>query len=417
MNIILFRYSPYAVMINYANEHNSIIIAPSAVRKKYEDFCLVGYNIPKIIYIEDYVLPEIIRALRDIQKEYDISNIVTLSEEDMEWVGLVSDFFMEKKSTFVSNTLFKDKYYMRSFLIDIVNQPYFRLIESEDDIWKFWEKVEGNNAIIKTRFGAGAEKIFKYSKNDKNLSEEIFSGNYMIEEVVEFPNMLTCDGYSFGSSVKRFFSHVYPEELLLDSLQEGGSGECIIRTSPMYSTNIKFLKEIFRQCKKVLEIFAVQGEITPFHFEWFYNRKNELVFCEVGKRFGGGSIPFLIQYSFGINILKEYWDQLEKGENKTIPCVSEEQLIFPKKISTTYAPYKRRGRVTQCPSEKEYEWAEKSWIYVHKGAICETPQSIVENAFIVVFVSLTEEEYCRKMCRAKELAKSIVYEEISDMYY
>lgn len=417
MNIILFRYSPYAVMLNYANKHNSIIIAPSSVRKKYEDFCSVGYNIPKIIYIEDYVLPEIIRTLRNIQEECDISNITTLSEEDMEWVGLVSDFFMGEKSTFVSNTLFKDKYYMRSFLIDIVNQPYFRLIKSEDDIWKFWEKVEGDNAIIKTRFGAGAEKIFKYNKNDKNLSEEIFSENYMIEEIVEFPNMLTCDGYSFGTSIKRFFSHVYPEGLLLDSLQAEGSGACIIRTSPMYSTNVKFLKKIFKECKKVLELFAIQEEITPFHFEWFYNKENELVFCEVGKRFGGGSIPFLIQYSFDVNILKEYWEQLENGENKTISCVSEEKLMFPQKISATYAPYKRKGRVIECPSEEEYDWVEKSWIYVYKGSVCETPQSIVENAFIVVFVSLTEEEYLKKMSKAKELAQNIMYEKIPDLYY
>ena len=101
--------------------------------------------------------------------------------------------------------------------------------------------------------------------------------------------MLTCDGFAVGSNIQYIFSNGY-EELLLNTLNEQSG--YIIRTNHLYWNDIELLKKIFAACKNILEVFTIEEQVTPFHFEWFYDdQSKQFVFCEVGKRFGGGAIP------------------------------------------------------------------------------------------------------------------------------
>lgn len=413
MHLIFFRYGPRAVMLNYANKNNVLIVTSEGQKKKYESFEQEGYELPEIVFLEDFVLPEAVKFTRKLMRERKIDSITTLSEEDMDWVGLLADHFLNQ-SQYVSNSLFKDKYYMRSFLMDVVEQPYFRAIKSEEDVITFWEKTGKKRAIIKPRSGAASDKVFKVNKDITPLSDEIFSGNYLIEEYVELSEMLTCDGYSIGSNIKRFFSHRYPH-LLLDTLTEPGNGELILRTNDLYTTNLDFLKLVLIECKKVLETFSCNGELTPFHFEWFFSEPdNRLVFCEVGKRFGGASIPFLIEYSFGINILTEYWNILSLDSLETIPDVTEENIILPQNISASLAPYKKNGVVSGVPSTDKFSWTKNTWIFVQEGDTTEAANTIGETLFISEFVSSNEEEYQENVQRLKKLAGEFEYKERDD---
>lgn len=96
------------------------------------------------------------------------------------------------------------------------------------------------------------------------------------------------------------------------------------------------------EVKKILTHLTVTDELTPFHFEFFYDINAEkIVFCEVGKRFGGGKIPTLIQESFNINILEEYWQLLFLSDSDLISS----NLLLPSKISTYYQATRRDGEV------------------------------------------------------------------------
>ena len=120
MNLILFRYSPRVVELKYVDETKSIIIAPETLRRKYAEYQGVK---AKVIFLTMYTLPEIIKCINELNKSVEITSITSLSEEDMELVGFLEDFFLKKRSTFVVNTLFKDKYYMRSVLFGCTEFP------------------------------------------------------------------------------------------------------------------------------------------------------------------------------------------------------------------------------------------------------------------------------------------------------
>ena len=103
----------------------------SISKKILEEEINAGIN---VVYLDDFILPEFVKILRDISKRFRITKIITLCEEDVLFCGLLNDYFLNKNTYTMSNIAFKDKYVMRSLLIGIVKQPYFRLINSAEDI-------------------------------------------------------------------------------------------------------------------------------------------------------------------------------------------------------------------------------------------------------------------------------------------
>lgn len=407
MDIIIFRYSPRVVMLNNLKKNNTIVIAPEIQKEKYNKFLSQGYKLGNVLFKEDFILPEIIREIRKIQIHHTINSITTLTEEDIVWVALLNDFFTNKKSTYLSNTLFKDKYFMRSFLIDEVNQPYFRLISSRDEIKKFWKISKCKKAIIKPRYGAGSEKMHIILRSDKidDIDEKFCTGEYLIEDFLNLKNMLTCDGFAIGKKIVRFYSHEY-DELLLNSITN--TKELVVRTNSLYNKNIDILKIALKESQKVLSNFAIKNELTPFHFEWFFDyTKKKFYFCEVGKRFGGAGIPFLIEYAFGIDILKEYWHLLTKKTLKEQNFKEIIKLEIPSCIACNYAPYTRDGVVKFLPDVKEFSWTKNIWIFVKVGEKTEKVNSIMKYILVSEFISNDEREYKKNLKKLRKLIPSI----------
>jgi len=134
MKIILNRYSARIFRLDYIYDNdNFIILAPKERENKYDESIKRGDREAKVIFLEDYTLPNLVVKIRALKKEFLIDSITTLCEEYVDWAGFLDDHFVEKNTKSVSNLMFKDKFYMRSFLTDIVEQPYFRLLESEND--------------------------------------------------------------------------------------------------------------------------------------------------------------------------------------------------------------------------------------------------------------------------------------------
>lgn len=87
-----------------------------------------------------------------------------------------------------------------------------------------------------------------------------------------------------------------------------------------------------------------------FHYEFFINKKNEIVFSEIATRVGGGPTNLLSQSITGDQGLKEiYWNTL-------LNIKSVDNCIYPDSENTlcyiNIRP-KGRGTVTQLPSAKE----------------------------------------------------------------
>ncbi|RLK63983.1 carboxylate--amine ligase [Atopobacter sp. AH10] len=406
MHVVLFRYSARVVKLDCIAHKNVLVIAPENQRKKYDSYGQEGHPLPKVIFLEDFVLPNIIAEIRKIKQNEVIESITTLSEEDIDIAGFLHDHFVCHNSKAVSNLLFKDKYYMRSFLYGVVKQPYFRLLASKEDMDYFWEKCRTRTAVLKPRNLAGAMGIKKIGAEDV-VGEEYYNGNYLIEECVDIDKMITCDGYALGQQIKRFYIHEY-EELLLDSLRT--KGYYLIRTSTLYEKGKDFLQVAYEACQKVLEVFSVEGEITPFHFEWFYDfRSKEIVFCEVGKRFGGGDIPQLILDSYGVDVIKEYWEILtDKAYLERIDY--SDVLARPQRISATFSLYREKGKVIGAPSQDTMNWANKVYIFVKPGDSSNEARDVVENSMLVQFSCLSEAELKQRVEELRNISKAFKYQ-------
>lgn len=400
MDIIIFRYNPKVISLENAEQQSLLIIAPSQQRKNYEALGL--YH--NVIYLDDFTLPTFFQTLRKLQQQNQITSITTLAEEDIDWVGLLADHFVNHNSLYASHSFFRDKYLMRCALIDIVNQPPFRLLASKEDLARFWQQTDYDTAVIKPRFGAGSENIIKVKRNELDLDSRYFTGQYLIEAFLPFKKMLTCDGIAIGEQIQAIFSHEY-EQPLLDSLNN--EKELVIRTNHLYQTHPQFLEHIFQACKHVLTTITTHNTLTPFHFEWFYDEQREIFyFCEVGKRFGGAKIPKLIKYSFGVDLLKHYWAILQ-GKQKA----EERPILFPSQISTTYSKYNTAGQLINCPDKSEFDWCEEVNINVSPLQITENAQSVMDSAITVLFISQNEEEYQTKLTQIRQLASRFHYQE------
>lgn len=406
MHIVLFRYSARVVQLDYLAHKDVLVIAPENQRKKYESYLKEGHPLPRILFLEDFVLSEIILEIRKIHQKHKIESITTLSEEDMEMAGFLHDHFVCKNTRSVSNLLFKDKYYMRSFLTGIVKQPYFRLLESKEDLECFWKVARTSKAILKPRNQAGAVGVKKITSNSE-IPEEYYAGKYLVEEYISIDKMITCDGYAMGRHIKRFFVHEY-EELLLDSLSS--SGYYLIRTSTLYEERADLLELAYESCQKVLAIFSVRDEVTPFHFEWFFDfATKEMVLCEVGKRFGGADIPQLILDSYGVDILKEYWEILTDKESAK-KVGDAKGFSFPQRISATFSLYRDNGRILAIPAKDQLEWANKVYIFVKPGEDSKKAENIVENSMLVQFTCKNKLELDQRIKELKELSKKFKYD-------
>lgn len=405
MHIVLNIYSSRIFRLNYLFDKEAIALVPLQIKDKYDLALTEGDMLPEVIFIEDYTLPSLISEIRKLSKKNKIESVTTLCEEDVDWAGFLNDHFAKKNTTSVSNLLFKDKYLMRSFLHGIVEQPYFRLLESKKDLELFWNISKKDIAVIKPRNGAACVGIHKITI-DTEVESNFYDGSYIVEEFMSFTGMITCDGYSIGSSIKRFYVHENVEPLL-DSLEN--KGYYLLRTSNLYYENYKMIETAFFNCEIVLREFSVEAELTPFHFEWFYDlESHQLTLCEVGKRFGGGYIPKLINDVYGIDILGEYWDILTENSIPE-PLETASVISLPQKISATFALYKKSGYVNKVPKIEGIGWAQKIYLNLKKGDFVDASESIIDNSMLVQFISDSENDFLEKLNKIKSLSSEIEY--------
>lgn len=406
MKIVIFRYSAETIGLKYLQSSNTAYITTINQKKKNNDYFNKNEEMPFMIYLDNLTLPEVIKTIQKIKFKEEIESIITLGEDDIDWVGMLEDYFVRGKSEYLINTMFKDKYVMRSFLNGIVAQPDFMLIQSPNDIDLFRNKHKNKSVVIKPRNGSGSEEVKILPPNEvleKNIVKSVSTGYFLIEECVDMKKMLTCDGYGVGKAINRFFCHEY-ESLIYDSLVK--KSEIIIRTSRLYDKNLLLLKKIKKACNLIIENFGIENELIPFHFEWFYcEESNEIVFCEVGKRFGGGDIPKLINDAFEVNVLKEYWDIFL---GKTISYNLSDNLTMPLKIACSIMPYKMEGIVVETPELCEFDWTKRTRFYVKKGDQIKESESANEILLLSDFISENEVDYDYQINKIKKLIKKFI---------
>lgn len=318
MKYFIYKYSPKT--IGLTPQDNLKVIVP---RSKVEEYLKLGFNKISIIHLKNLTFYSLISFFRTEQKLELIEEIFTLDESLMSDIGLLSSIFTSGIKGTESKLFFKDKYYMRSILNGIVKQP--RIFEE-------WDITQlPKQGIIKPRRSEAGKGVFIYNTKDALQKDLRFltkdTDQVLIEELVDYEVMLSCDGIVSNGKLIYAFVHEYIGKIT--EISEKNIN--IKRTASYYWKNPKVINAIIQNSQKVVDYLGDKNDTYPIHFEWFYSeKKNELIFCEGACRFGGARIPFLIEDAFGLNILSKYW---EVKFNKNI---ENKKVFFPKNIASSF---------------------------------------------------------------------------------
>ncbi|MBS9334597.1 hypothetical protein LQZ24_00905 [Fructobacillus sp. M1-13] len=313
MNYYIWPYSPHSLSL--IEDHQTIVLTSEENRSHFVDWS------DKAVFFFDELSFETLFAYFRQHRGHSIDRIWTLDEEKIIWVSQLNNLFATQRDD--TAILFKDKYFMRSALQDIVLQPRFQKASRQQPF--------SGKGFLKYRRSDSAQGVEDY-QDDSEYQQlllqipEVSWADYMVEEAVSYDTMYTIDGYRTATGQFRLFAHEY-----YGKVNEVVHGQYLLLTTASLYQKPELLKRLFTLSKRVVNQLSRPGDTVPFHIEWFYQKdRNRFVFTEIGRRFGGGHIPRLIQEAFGINLLQEYWANL----NKT--TTFNEQLLYPKCYSATY---------------------------------------------------------------------------------
>ncbi|QIS41249.1 ATP-grasp domain-containing protein [Clavibacter capsici] len=394
-HVVLFRHTPRAVDLWNAIAEDVVILGHEQVRHRYTSDSRI--DLSKVRFLESFDLPVLMGALRELQETHELRSVSTLGEEDMDTAGFLHEFFVTGPSDFAVGTMFKDKLFMRSALQGVVPQPRFRGLT---DFTGTLADLAGEGfGILKPRRGAGGAGVRRLSAMEGSDSvRHTITDERMAEEAVVSDRMLTCDGMAVGGEILHFYVHEY-DEMVLDSLH-AGSG-LTISTSRAYVDEPALIQTLFALVHAALKtLTGASDAVTPFHFEWFVDEAGLPVFCEVGRRFGGLSIPRLCRYAFDATLLEDYWRAM-RGESLRIVPLSAETLPRPRRFASCYAKYRTAGRVVTAPTPSSFPQADTAFVYVVEGDITSDATAVHEDAVILELTADTHDTLRAKLDEAR----------------
>ena len=85
-------------------------------------------------------------------------------------------------------------------------------------------------------------------------------------------------------------------------------------------------------------------------------------------------------------------------------------LLMPAVIATSYSPYLREGVITKVPEKIYFNWTEKTYFFVNVGDKMTSANTIVQNEFLSIFISKSENEYLNNLRRMAYLSAQFEYE-------
>lgn len=194
--------------------------------------------------------------------------------------------------------LFRDKVRMKQAVLDAgaARVPAFAPLRDPADLaaldWSTGRKV------VKSCFGAGSQDV--HVVDTRAQAEALVRGldlshdAWEVEEFVEGP-MYHCDAVVQDGGVR--FAAVSEYLSKPGDFTPGGIGGSVLLhpDEPLH-------RRVLELNEKVLRALGLEEGVT--HLEVFHTAEDELVFCEVAARPGGGGIDRIIEHSYGINILE-----------------------------------------------------------------------------------------------------------------
>jgi len=321
----------------------------------------------------------------ELNKEFHFTHVVCLSEEDMLRAAALREHFrLTTGRTHISTLKFRDKVLMKSCVEKAgLKVPAYAPIESVLDLRNFILK-HGYPVVVKPIRGYGSINTTVITDEAK-FSEYCTSGfgnicdgpiDMMAESFVK-GQMYHIDGFVYKNEARLIWPSCYVNTVVDFSSNPFIAGYSLQPTNSLLKRIQIFVRDVLKALDR-----EDGPSMYPFHAEVWHTPSDEIVFCEVASRTGGGGIPTQILSLFGASLSCSH-TQFQCGENLSLESAEimwdKRMPIIPESAGWIYI-YPKVGILTMpktCnePYVLSYEpYAESGQVYKNRkscaDAVC-----------------------------------------------
>jgi len=310
----------------------------------------------------------------------------------------------------LSSTLkFRDKVIMKSIVEKAgLKVPAFAAIENAIDLYNFIQK-HGYPVVVKPIRGYGSINT-TVIRDEQKLNEFCVNGfgnvcdgpiDMMAESFVN-GQMYHIDGFVYENEPRLVWPSAYVNTVVNFDSNNYIAGYSLHSSNPL----CRRIQEYVNASNKALA--AVDGPgMFPFHAEVWVTPQNEIVFCEVASRTGGGGIPTQMLSLFGVALSCSH-TQFQSGERLSLETAKvmwdKREPVLEGCVGWIYV-YPKVGIVTM-PKVCTESYVLSYEPYTESGQIYHSRKSCADAVCNFIVHGKSEEECKHNINRAYEWFQS-----------
>ena len=382
LNSVPHQRSPYEKFLKELNE-DLILLTAEKHRK--------GFPEQEYVYIESFENYDDngfvdLRAI-ELYEKYQYRTIINCYEFDVLRAATIREALQLPGQWTRSALMYRNKHLMKKVVQQHgIPTPAFRKITTPLDLIEFIEQ-HGYPVIIKPIQEAGSRRISTIN-NPLDLRQFLRQGiqpDTMVESFVH-GDVYHVDGIIRNGKIEFICTSKYLNALYQYKTGTYTGGFLLHPTNPLSIRMAKLTDQV------------VQALDTPpntaFHAEWFHTPDDQIIFCEIASRPGGGRINETLKHTFGVDLFQSHVRNLMDLPQE-LPKPDEISQV--KKLAGRVLMIKKEGRFLSAPKEDPPSWVVHYELAAKPGDLIHSPTDCVD--FIAGFVveGSTEEEVQQKL--------------------
>ncbi|CAH0416018.1 ATP-grasp domain-containing protein [Periweissella fabaria] len=319
MNIVILSplSNTYIGALEWApiDQNTYIYIIPTRFTTNYQT---TQANI-KIITVDEWNYPSLQNALSNIAATMSVNYLIHCDEHDVEVAAQLREQFQIPGQRLADAVLYRNKFSMKQYVAQRgIAVPQYQEVQSIADI-KAWQANFTGTSILKPIDGAGAKGITVITATTEIATLTIVPrARYIIEEYIDWP-LYHIDGLVNDDKVMYLNTSKYLGQGGINYLHQQNSGSIEIERDTLLNSKITTYVE------RLLTILPHDAAML-FHLEVFINPvTDEIYFCEIGNRLGGGRINEELHDRYSIWPIKAYIQAVIGG---AVPVITAQNNLI-----------------------------------------------------------------------------------------
>ncbi|TCP58014.1 ATP-grasp domain-containing protein [Tumebacillus sp. BK434] len=344
-----------------------ILFTPSYYENDFPEYDIVrGF--------ENYVQSSLveIEALQ-LHQERPIRRVLALDESDILRAARIRERLGLPGQDVASAVAYRDKVVMKSLLQDDVPCPAFQRLETGMELYDFVQE-HGLPVVIKPIDGMGAMNttLVHTAEELQPFYRKGRLTGMMVESYVP-GTMYHIDGLVANDKLRLVSVGTYNDACLNYRANEGLYIRLLHPEEPIF-------QRLQAMTERVLAILPTP-EHTSFHCEIFHTPDDQLIFCEIASRTGGGRISECVRQAYGVE-LDEAWSKLSCGLDVQLP-----ETNVPRVLSAVYLIPKQPGRLVGMIEQFPFDWVQEYQPRMQPGMVSQGQLAAADTVGSVVFIA------------------------------